>query len=514
MYIFELGKELSPSELAALAQKHGKVSLSLAVEQRVEDSREMLEKYVADGRIIYGVNTSMGGFVNWLVPAENAKQLQNNLINAVATNVGSFLGEVHTRAVMLARITSLSRGNSAISLQNLKVLLELYNKGVLPCIPEKGSLGTSGDLGPLACIALVCTGQWKAKYDGVVMSGEEALRKADITPAELSYKEGLAMINGTSAMTGIACCLVDRVTKTLDDYLLISALSFEGLAAISKPFHPDVHKHKPHTGQAVVAQKIYSYMAESSLIQCESDMEKALQLEQDGSIKPSDKQIEDAYSIRCTPQILGPIHDCVEYVMNVVQNELNSSNDNPLIVPEPGGIYHNGHFHGQYIAMAMDFLSIAVTTLCNLANRRIDRFLDKSNSNGLPPFLCSENAGLRLGLMGGQFMSASVTAENRSLCTPLSIQSLSSTADFQDIVSFGLIAARRADEIFKNTKYVIAFELICAAQAVDIRGSLGLSPETKKLYCRIREVVPFFSQDEVLTDYLENVVVKVIGQCE
>lgn len=502
---------MSPSDLANFAKTHTKIMLSEETKEKVIKSRKQLEKYVEDGRIIYGVNTSMGGFVNWLVPVQNANKLQLNLINAVATNVGKYLSEVETRAAMLARINSLCRGNSAISLENLEVLVSLYNHDILPCIPEKGSLGTSGDLGPLACIALVCCGQWKAKYKGAIITGEEALQTAQIRPAKLSYKEGLAMINGTSAMTGMACCLIEEAQKLLENYLLISALSFEGLKAIKKPFSPAVHKLKPHPGQLNVAEKIYSYLDSSKLIQQESEMEKSIQIEQDGSIKSSSNQIEDAYSIRCTPQILGPIYDNIKYNMGVINNELNSSNDNPLIVPDIDEIFHNGHFHGQYIAMSMDFLAIALTTLCNLSNRRIDRFLDKNNSNGLPPFLCDKNAGLRLGLMGGQFMSASVTAENRSLCTPLSTQSLTSTADFQDIVSFGLIAARRSKEILENTKYVIAFELICACQAADIRGIQNLSSDTRVLYEKVRKVIPFLDHDIVLTDYLEKLVEEVIN---
>lgn len=509
-YIFNYKKWLSLEELNELANKHIKVNLDQETKDLVSRSRKRLEKYVEEGRIIYGVNTSMGGFVNWLVPVENAQQLQENLINAVATNVGQYLNPIATRAIMLSRINSLCKGNSAISLPNLEILIAIYNSGIIPCVPEKGSLGTSGDLGPLACIALVCCGQWKAYYKEECVSGKEALALAGIEPAKLSYKEGLALINGTSGMTGLACCLLSETKKLLEKYCHISALSFEGLAAIKKPFDPKVHALKPHLGQQKIASKIFKILDTSDLIQEEADTEKFISAENDGSIKASSKQIEDAYSIRCTPQILGPIYDNIEYNVKVVENELNSSNDNPLIVPDVDDIYHNGHFHGQYVAMSMDFLSIALTTLCNLSNRRIDRFLDKSNSNGLPPFLCDTNAGLRLGLMGGQFMTASITAENRSLCVPLSIQSLTSTADFQDIVSFGFVAARRAREIYENVKYVIAFELICACQAVDIRGKEKISQNTRDIYDQVRQIVPFLDHDITITEYVETICKKVL----
>ena len=214
--------------------------------------------------------------------------------------------------------------------------------------------------------------------------------------------------------------------------------------------------------------------------------------------------IEDAYSIRCTPQILGPIKDSLRWIRQIVENEINSSNDNPLVLTEHRDVFHNGHFHGQYISMAMDYLGICLTTLSNLSDRRIDRFMDKNHSNGLPPFLCSNKVGFRLGLMGGQFMATSLTAENRSLCQPLSIQSLTSTGDFQDIVSLGLIAARRASEIFQNTVYVIAFELLCGAQGAEMRGCDQLSTPTKELFRQVRLKVPYLDKDQSLTDYLES----------
>lgn len=512
MFVFRVDEDLTPARLAEMATSGMKVCLSDSVRERVSSSRRKLEQFVDEGRIIYGVNTSMGGFVNWHVPVENANMLQMNLIKAVATNVGEYLSDIDTRAIMLSRINSLRRGNSAISLEVLDQLISLYNCEILPCIPEKGSLGTSGDLGPLACIALVCTGEWKAKYHGRIMPAKDALELAGLKGAYLGYKEGLALINGTSGMTGMACCLIREAQNLLDQYCLISALSFEGLRAIKKPFDPEVHRLKPHPGQMIVAKKIFDFLNSSELIIQESDTQKKIQLEQDGTVKPSDNQIEDAYSIRCTPQILGPVYDAVKYVNEVLHNELNSSNDNPLIVPSSDDVYHNGHFHGQYVAMAMDFLAIGLTTVSNLANRRIDRFLDKNHSNGLPPFLCNKNPGLRLGLMGGQFMSASVTAENRSLCTPLSIQSLSTTADFQDIVSFGLVAARRAREIFENTKYIVAFELVCACQAVELRGAGGLSESTSVLFDKVRGMVPFLEEDVVITDYLERLSSELLGR--
>lgn len=510
MHLFHHDVELTLEELCDIAKNHTKVGIAASTIVEIKSSRSRLDKYVADGRIIYGVNTSLGGFVDRLVPLEKAQALQENLIKAVATNVGQYFDDVTVRAIMLARINSLCRANSAIRIETLNALIDLYNSDIVPCIPQKGSLGTSGDLGPLANIALVCCGMWKCSLRGNIVPAKTALQMEGLEPVNLAFKDGLALINGTSAMTGLASLTLVETRKLLDTYLQVSALSFEGLNALSKPFEPAVHRLKPHLGQQFVARKITDLLVSSNLIAKEDEIENDIQKTLARNKESVEHPIEDAYSIRCTPQILGPVFDSLEYNSNVVQNELNSSNDNPLILPGEEGIYHNGHFHGQYVAMSMDFMSISLVTISNLSNRRIDRFMDESNSNGLPPFLCDRDQGLRLGLMGGQFMSASLTAENRSLCVPLSIQSLTTTADFQDIVSFGLVAARRSSEILQNTKYVVAFELLAACQAIDIRGALGLSNKTRPLYERVRKIAPFQISDEIITDYLEEIVENVL----
>ncbi|NGO70464.1 phenylalanine aminomutase (D-beta-phenylalanine forming) [Streptomyces boncukensis] len=511
-FTLSVGRDVQLEKFGSVVANSTPIAIDDAVRNRVRTSRETLEKFVSDGRVIYGVNTSMGGFVDHLVPVTMAQELQENLINAVATNVGAYLDDTSVRAIMLARIVSLSRGNSAISEENLDKLIAAYNAGVTPCVPEKGSLGTSGDLGPLAAIALVCAGQWRARYQGEVLPGAEALRRAGIAPMKLSFKEGLALINGTSGMVGLGSVVLEQARRLLDTYVLVSALSVEGLRGMTKPFDPRVHELKPHRGQRTVASRLWEVLQDSRLAVLEQDTEELLAQEMDASVKAGSQPIEDAYSIRCTPQILGPVLDCLTTVAGTMQDELNSSNDNPLVVPTEEEVFHNGHFHGQYVAMAMDHLVIALTTLTNLANRRVDRFLDKSNSNGLPPFLCQENAGLRLGLMGGQFMTASVTAETRASAMPMSIQTLSTTGDFQDIVSFGFVAARRAREVLANATYVVAFELLCACQAVDIRGGAGqLSAATRELYERTRELVPYFDRDITITDSVEALASEILA---
>jgi len=504
------GNSLTTADIFSAVQN---VDLEIVIKQetatRIKASHRLLEEMVADGRVIYGVNTSVGGFVNWLIPTHHAQELQENLIAAVATNVGPYLDDEIVKAAMLTRLNSLARGSSAISLENFNKLLKMYNAGVIPCVPSKGSLGASGDLGPLAAIALVATGKWKAKYKGVLLSGHQALEQAGIEPMKLSFKEGLSLVNGTSMMTGLAAILVEQAINLIKTYDLISCLTFEGLKVKKKPFNPIVHRQKPHRGQLQTAENIWSILEDSHMIIDEAAVEKQLQTYTSKIPTSTDFPIEDAYSIRCTPHILGPIRDTILSIQSTITNEINSSNDNPLILPECQDVFHNGHFHGQYIAMAMDYLGICLTTLSNLSDRRIDRFMDKNHSNGLPPFLCGEKPGLYLGLMGGQFMATSLTAENRSLCHPLSIQSLTSTGDFQDIVSLGLIAARRAQEIYQNTVYVLSFELLCAAQAAEIRDPNLLGSATKQIFSLVRETVPYLSKNECMTDHLELLAQKI-----
>ncbi len=482
-----------------------KVEINSEIEERVRASRTLLDGFVESGRIIYGVTTAVGGFVNWLVPPKYAEEQQNNILRAVATNVGPDLDDEYVRASMLARINSLGRGASAISFDNYKKYVDMYNAGILPCIPEKGSLGASGDLGPLAYIALVGTGAWRAKYQGEIMPGGEALAKAGLEPMKLGYKEGLALINGTSTMVGVASCVAIDAKRLIKSYLLISSMSIEALKGKIMPFHPAAHENKPHVGQRLAADCIFTTVEHSNMAVKDAEVEAWLAELKNDEPQGLDQPIEDTYTVRATPQVLGPVIDTTLYVSGTVQDELNSTNDNPLVLTKYNEAFHNANFHGQYMANAMDQMSIALTTMCNLSDRRTDRFLDPDHNNGLPPFLCKEDPGLRCGLMGGQFCAASLTAENRSLCHPVSIQTLTTTGDFQDHVSMGLIAARRARDILTNTYYILAFELICAAQAADQRGVEDLSPITAKAHKIVRETVPYLDHDEPLTDHLEAV---------
>jgi histidine ammonia-lyase len=499
------GETVTVDQLAEAAYRHTQVEIFPEQAARVKASRDLLVGFVESGRIIYGVTTAVGGFVNWLIPEELAEKLQNNMLRGVASNVGPDLDDVYVRAAMLCRINSLGRGVSAISPENFEKYIAVYNAGIVPCIPEKGSLGASGDLGPLAFIALVVTGAWRAKYEGEILSGSEALKRAGLEPAHLSYKEGLAMLNGTSAMVGVAVPVIYHAKKLLKQSALVAAFSLEALRGKIMPYHPAVHRNKPHPGQVKVADAIWTTLADSKMVVQDEEMDRWLSSMRTGEPQGMDQQIEDAYSLRATPQILGPSVDALWQADRTLQTEINSTNDNPLVILEEGDAFHNAHFHGQYVSQAMDHVSIALTTACNLHDRRIDRYLDPYHNNGLPPFLCKEDPGLRHGLMGGQYCASSIMAEMRSLCHPVSIQTLTTTGDFQDHVSMGLVAARRARDMLDISYYIPAFELVCACQAADQRdgGPAKLSSATRKIYDMVREVVPYLDHDEPLSDHIE-----------
>ncbi|RLA28398.1 MAG: phenylalanine aminomutase (D-beta-phenylalanine forming) [Gammaproteobacteria bacterium] len=499
------GETLTVDQMVEAAYQQTRVDIFPEQAERVKASRDMLEGFVKSGRIIYGVTTAVGGFVNWLIPEEYAEKLQNNILRGVASNVGPNLDDVYVRAAMLCRINSLGRGVSAISPENFEKYIAVYNAGIVPCIPEQGSLGASGDLGPLAYIAMVVTGAWRAKYEGEIIPGAEALKRAGLEPARLSYKEGLAMINGTSVMVGVGAPVIYHAKKLLKQSALIAALTLEALRGKIMPYHPAVHRNKPHPGQVKVADAVWTTLADSKMVVQDEEVDRWLAKMRTDEPQGMDEQIEDAYSLRAAAQILGPSVDALWQADRTLQIEINSTNDNPLIIVEEGDAFHNAHFHGQYVSQAMDHVAIALTTACNLHDRRIDRYLDPHHNNGLPPFLCKENPGLRHGLMGSQYCAASTMAEMRSLCHPVSIQTLTTTGDFQDHVSMGLVAARRARDILNICYAVPAVELVCACQAVDQRegGAARLSTVTRKIYDMVRESVPYLDHDEALTDYIE-----------
>lgn len=337
------------------------------------------------------------------------------------------------------------------------------------------------------------------------MPGKDAMAAAGVKLMHLNAKEGLSLINGTSGMVGLACAVIIEATNTLKNSDIIAAFTIETLMGRVNPFDARVHEQKYHPGQYATAMNLTKLLEGSELAIDEQKLSLELQevLKKHDGISVADIPVEDAYSIRCTPQFVGPTKEAVARAYDTLTRELNSSNDNPLIFTEWDTFIHNGHFHGQPISFAMDCLGISMVNLGVVSDRRIDRFMKSQNSTGLPPFLCKEDTGVRMGLMGGQFMTTSLVAENRTLAVPASIQSITSTADFQDIVSFGLIAGRKARRIVENVNHILAFELLCAAQAADLRGVDKLSASGKIMYHAVRETLEYMDYDKVYIDDLE-----------
>jgi histidine ammonia-lyase len=478
---------------------------------KIRDCRKLVDKWANEERCIYGVNTSCGGLVDHLLPKERDNDFQKNLVRCITTQVGRPFEDELVRKFMIARANSLCRGFSGIKEVNLKIYLDMINKNVFPLVPRKGSLGTSGDLGPLGCIASVAFGEWKANYNGKLMPGKEAMEAAGVELMYLSAKEGLSLINGTSGMVGLGCTVVKEATNTLKNSDIIAAFAIETLMGRVNPFDVRVHEQKYHPGQYATAMNLTKLLTGSQLAIDEQELSLTLQavLKKHEGITVADIPVEDAYSIRCTPQFVGPTKEAVNHAHEVLLRELNSSNDNPLIFTEWDTFIHNGHFHGQPISFAMDCLAISMVNIGVVSDRRIDRFMKAVNSTGLPPFLCKEDTGVRMGLMGGQFMTTSLVAENRTLAVPASIQSITSTADFQDIVSFGLIAGRKARKIVENTNHILSFELLCAAQAADLRGVDKLSPAGKIMHTAVRETLEYMSYDKVYIDDLEALKARI-----
>ncbi len=501
--------------IAELVQAGQDLSVKIVIDEKnwpkINECRALVDKWANEERCIYGVNTSCGGLVDHLLPKERDNDFQKNLVRSITTQVGKPFSDTLVRTFMIARANSLCRGYSGIKEANLKIYLNMINKHVFPVVPRKGSLGTSGDLGPLGCIASVGMGEWKAKFNGKVMSGKEAMDTAGVDIMYLSAKEGLSLINGTSAMVGLASTVITEAENTIKNSDIIAAFAIETLMGRINPFDVRVHEQKYHPGQYATAMNLTKLLEGSQIAIDEQELSLRLQgvLKKHDGITVADIPVEDAYSIRCTPQFIGPTREALKNAQNVLFREINSSNDNPLIFTEFDTFIHNGHFHGQPISAVMDFLGISMINIGVLSDRRVDRFMDSSNSVGLPPFLCKEDTGVRMGLMGGQFMTTSLVAENRTLAIPASIQSITSTADFQDIVSFGLIAGRKSREIVKNTNYILSFELMCAAQAADLRGVDKLSKAGRILYDAVRETLSYLDHDLVYIDYLEELTDRI-----
>ncbi|WP_057977351.1 histidine ammonia-lyase [Caloramator mitchellensis] len=473
------GHHLSIEDVVNVARHGYLVELSEDAKAKVEKARALVDKFVQEERIEYGITTGFGKFAEVVISKDDAKRLQRNLIVSHATAVGNELDAEIVRGIMLLRANALSKGYSGIRLSTLNTLIEMLNKGVVPVVYEKGSLGASGDLAPLSHMVLVMIGEGEAYYNGERMSGAEALKRAGIEPVELVEKEGLALINGTQVMTSIgALALYDAINlaKASD---IIAAMTVEALRGITDAYYHRVHEVRPQIGQMKCARNMLRLLEGSSLTSRQGEI-----------------RVQDAYTLRCIPQIHGASKDAIEYVKKVVEIEINSATDNPLIFEDEMRVISGGNFHGQPMALAMDFLGIAVSEIANVSERRIERLVNYQ-LNDLPAFL-TKKGGLNSGFMIAQYTAAALVSENKVLAHPASVDSIPSSANQEDHVSMGTIAARKARSIIYNASRVLGIEYLAAAQAIDFRGDFRLGNGTDAAYKLIREEVEHLDEDRIM----------------
>ncbi len=489
------GETLTIEDVVTVARHNAQVEVPKAVRDKVDRCRRFLERLVNEEHVVYGVTTGFGALGNINISPEDMKELQSNLIRSHSAGVGKSLEKDIVRAMMLLRVNTLAKGYSGIRLETLETLVRMLNEGVHPIIPEKGSVGASGDLAPLSHMTLVLMGEGEAEYKGKKMSGREALRKAGIQPVKLDVKEGVALNNGTQFMTAIAALTVYDAERLVKAAEMATALSLEALKGISDAFDKRIHNLKSHPSQITSARNIRLLTAGSKLI---TSGQKAAE---------QGRYPQDPYSLRCAPQVLGAARDAIIHVRRVVETEINSATDNPLVFAEDKVCLSGGNFHGQPVALAMDVLGMALTTVGNIAERRVARLIDENLSQGLPAFLISEKTkeGVQSGFMAVQYTAAALASENKVLAHPASVDSIPTSANFEDFVSMGPTAARKAMEILRNVEYIVAIELLCAAQGVYIRGPKKLGRGTKTAYSLVRNKVPPLREDKPMQEEIEAV---------
>ncbi len=483
------GNSLTLDDVMAVTEGSVQVQLAEAALPRMQASRDLVEEWVRDNKVMYGITTGFGEFSNVHIGADKLEQLQHNLIVSHAVGCGDPIPPAITRILMLLRANALAKGHSGIRIATVQQLLDMLNRDIVPVIPSQGSVGSSGDLVQLAHLVCGMMGLeecWTA--EGGRRPSAEALREAGLEPVRLSAKEGLALINGTQMMTAYLSYTVVRARALSRQADIAGAMTLEGLLGTTNACDPQLHAVRPHPGQQSVARNI-------------------LRLLEDSEIRESHREghdaVQDAYSLRCIPQVHGASRDAISYVEDVLLREINAATDNPLIFPETRQLIEGGNFHGQPVALAADFLGIAMAELANIAERRVERMVNGKLS-GLPRFL-TEKGGLNSGLMIAQYTAASLVSENKVLAHPASVDSIPTSANQEDHNSMGSIGARKAWQIMRNLENVIAVEFMTAAQALDFHGDMGKGRGTGIAYRMIRDEVAHLDADRLLHDDLRRI---------
>ena len=473
------GQSLTIDSVLDVARFGHKVELTESAKVKVEIARKFVDEIVDSKKVVYGITTGFGKFSDVVISKEETQDLQTNLIISHSCGVGNPFSEEIVRAIMLLRVNNLAKGHSGVQPATINTLVNMINEGVHPIIPEKGSLGASGDLAPLSHMVLVMLGMGEATYKGERLTGEEAMKRAGIPTIHLTSKEGLALINGTQVMTAVGTITTYEALQLLKLSDISAAMTVEALNGITDAFDPRLHAVRPHQGQIDTADNMLRILADSGL-----------------TTRQGEIRVQDAYSLRCIPQIHGASKDAVKFVVDRINIEINAVTDNPILFPEDGVVFSGGNFHGQPMALPFDFLGIALAEVANVSERRIERLVNPSLS-GLPAFL-TPHGGLHSGFMIAQYAAAALVSENKVLAHPASVDSIPSSANQEDHVSMGTIAARKAKEILFNAQNVIAIELLCAAQAIDFGDASKLGKGTKATYDVVRSQVTKIVEDRVM----------------
>ena len=497
--LFLDGQSLTLAEIEAVSLHGRRVGISPAALRRVAASRDLIEGILAAGQTVYGVNTGFGKLSDVRIPSGSLAQLQTNLVRSHAGGVGQPLSEGESRAMLLLRANVLAKGFSGCRTELVELLVALLNAGVHPVIPEKGSVGASGDLAPLAHLALVAIGEGEAFYKGERMAGGEALRRAGLQPLTLAAKEGLALLNGTQAMTAVGGLAVARAIRVVRLADAAGAMALEALMGTPAAFDVRIHQARPHKGQIASAEHLLSLLEDSEIREAHRE---------------HDSRVQDAYCLRCMPQVHGAVRGVLQHVRGVLEIEAGSATDNPLVFPEDspslleGAVISGGNFHGAPLAYAFDYAAIALTDLASIAERRIDRLLNPDINEGLPAFL-SPDPGLSSGFMIAQIVAAALINECQVLSHPSSTGSIPTDGGKEDHVSMGMTGALKLRQIVEHAERIVGIELMCAAQGLEFRRPLKSSTEIEGVYAAVRGVVPRLEQDRVLATDIDALAAAV-----
>jgi len=481
------GNSLTLGDVLTVSRGEAAIRLAEGAVPRIEEARAYVERLLAEDAVVYGVTTGFGKFAEVRIAGEDALQLQRNLIFSHCCGVGEPLGAEETRAVMLLRANVLAKGYSGARLLVLQTLINMLNAGVLPVIPSKGSVGACGDLAPLAHLSAVLMGEGEAIFGGRRMPGGEALRSAGIEPVVLRAKEGLALINGTQMMTGVGILSLLRAENSAKAADVACALSLEALRGTRTPYLDLTQAVRPHPGQRATARNLLRLLEASEILVAHASCGK----------------VQDAYSLRCAPQVHGAAKEALAFVRRVLEVEVNAATDNPLVFVPEELVLSGGNFHGQPIAQAMDILAIAVAQMANISERRVECMMDPSTSDELPAFLC-HRGGLNSGLMIAQVTAAALVSENKILTHPACVDSIPTSANKEDFVSMGAHATLKAREVVRNVQRVIAIELLCGAQGLEFRRADRPGKGTGAAWAFIRESIPPLEDDRPQTPDIER----------